>query len=167
MQDKVRMDLKVVVTEDRLPQAITETKTELKNMLTAQPLTNSADYYEQVLSLNAALGQGGKAGQVASRDQLRVRDIIPEPYAARKAAAAKDSNENGGGISRDSTKPGSAFKAKSGAKSQIAQRPTRRLRNDETSRVATPNSTLNARSLEQLSALHEMHSRLTKAKQQH
>ena len=78
MQDKVRMDLKVVVTEDRLPQAITETKTELKNMLTAQPLTNSADYYEQVLSLNATLGQGGKAGQVASRDQLRVRDIIPE-----------------------------------------------------------------------------------------
>ena len=72
------MDLKVVVTEERLPQAITETKRELKNMLTAQPLNNSADYYEQVLSLNATIGQGGKERQVASRDQLRVRDMIPE-----------------------------------------------------------------------------------------
>ena len=73
------MDLKVVVTEDRLPQAIAETKTELKNMLTAQPLNNTANYYEQVLNLNGSLGPGGAAGQVSSsRDQLRVKDIIPE-----------------------------------------------------------------------------------------
>ena len=78
MQDKIRTDLKVVVTEDRLPQAITETKTELKNMLTAQPLNNTAGYYEQVLNLKGSVGPGGPGSQVSSREQLRVKDMIQE-----------------------------------------------------------------------------------------
>ena len=51
----------------------------------------------------------------------------------------------------------------------MVQRPARRNQDDdELSRVKTPATTdLNARSLERLNVLHEMHSRLTKAKQQH
>ena len=80
LQDKVRGELMVVVNTDRLPQALRETKTEIQNMLTANPAQNQ--FYEQLAHLN---GNNSKVqSQVSSREQLKVKDMIYDPLNMKK-----------------------------------------------------------------------------------
>ena len=81
IQDKVRGDLMVVVNTDRLPQALRETKTEIQNMLTTNPAQNQ--YYEQLAQLNGNNSQ--LQSQVSSREQLKVKDMIHDPYIIKKS----------------------------------------------------------------------------------
>ena len=121
MQHKIQTDLNVLVTEERLPQAIVHTQNELRNMLTAQPLNETSQYYEQALGLGAALATpgatvGSPRGLVSSRERLRVKDVITA--AAPAKPSGKKGSVGGGGISHDSTQPHSA--AKPGGKPQLA-----------------------------------------------
>ena len=101
VQHKLQMDLNVVVTEERLPQALMHTQTELKNMLTAQPLHEGSAFYERVLNLGATLSTPGAPaasprGLVSSRERLQVKDIINGSAPPGQPGAKKGSVDNGG-----------------------------------------------------------------------
>ena len=147
IQDMVREDLMVVVNTDRLPQALKETKTEMQSMLNSN--TVKAQFYEQMLTLNGQQSQC--KSQVSSREQLKVMDVIHDPYTVKKSA------KQNLGLSQNSTKPGSVLKAESGTKSAFARRASPAM---EEIRVKTP---MSAHTHEQINTLHQMHSRLKNA----